>query len=563
MALSLSACTRDSSGTSAPGASGVETDGGTRRAGLAADDLAADDLAAIGPFDRSLPERAPRAFSGDPDPGALHEALWNPVSFLRQRGGLPEVTERVPVVIVGGGMSGLFSAYHLRQHRWVLLEQGPRLGGNSRGESFGDLDYSIGAAYLARPSPNTPWAALLDEIGASALGRVSAHPGTVGLRGKVVEGFWEGAGVPAAQQGAVTRLGRYLRQVFEGVGGHTYPEIPCTTDAHRQVVNGLDRQSFAEHVRALLGAEPRGALRTLLEHYCWSTLGGGTAELSAAAVLTNIAAEFGEMVALPGGNGRLVECLLERLSPTLAPDSLRTRSLVIDVRRVPAGVHVTYVDAQGTLRTIEAAVVILACPKFVVKRILQGIEPERAAAIAKIHYRSYLVANVLLRGAPRHDLHGLYLLGDGETDFSDLTRASERSGYTDLVLANFARPHPERTVLTLYRPLPFDGARAQMLSPGYYDSVRQDTERQVVETVLPMMGFLPGQLHDLRLSRWGHPIPLCRPGLIAEGLPEAVGRPFAERVLFAEQDTWLSPWVEAAAEQARIASDAARKLIAS
>ena len=51
-------------------------------------------------------------------------------------------------VIVGGGMAGLASAYYLRDHNFLLLEQYDTLGGQSRGSSYHGLAYSYGAAYF-------------------------------------------------------------------------------------------------------------------------------------------------------------------------------------------------------------------------------------------------------------------------------------------------------------------------------------------------------------------------------------------------------------------------------
>lgn len=552
IALTLPACTRPQR----------EAEGNTLPASPQGRAAQKPSLAAIGPIDRTRPNIAPREFSGDPTPTAIHEALWNRDAFLQQRGGLPKATERAPVVIVGGGMSGLIAAYHLKDQPLVLLEQGPRLGGNSRGESWHGVDYSIGAAYMAEPTEDTWWADFLREVGVTSRWRESGEVGTIGLAGKIVPGFWDGKTVPPAQAPAVTRLRDHFLSVLNGTGGLQYPEIPSPDAESRQWVNTLDGKSFTEHVRSVLGAEPTGQLRALLEYYCWSTLAGSTSELSAATALNNFAAEFGKLVVLPGGNSALAEAIVKRLISTLPPTALRPQSLAIDVRRTQEGVQVTYGDAQGNLRGILAQAVILACPKFVVKNILWGIEPKRAQAIAQMSYRSYLVANVLLRGQPKQShLHDLYMLGAGNNTFEDPRAAVERAGFTDLILANYTQPHPERTVLTLYQGLPYDGTRPMMLTPNFYNSVHNAAQRQLEQEILPMLGFSPDQMVDLRLTRWGHPIPLARAGLISGGLPETLTAPFAERVFFAEQDNWVSPWVEAAAAEARRAALAVRKVL--
>lgn len=61
----------------------------------------------------------------------------------------PEKVEKtVDFVIIGGGIAGLTSAYYLRDHDFLLLEQYDTLGGQSRGSNYRGIGYSYGAAYM-------------------------------------------------------------------------------------------------------------------------------------------------------------------------------------------------------------------------------------------------------------------------------------------------------------------------------------------------------------------------------------------------------------------------------
>jgi len=60
---------------------------------------------------------------------------------------LPKPSAEYDVVIVGGGPSGLMSAYRLRNLNFLLLEKEPRLGGNAISERWRGVWYSTGAAY--------------------------------------------------------------------------------------------------------------------------------------------------------------------------------------------------------------------------------------------------------------------------------------------------------------------------------------------------------------------------------------------------------------------------------
>ncbi|MCW5605061.1 MAG: NAD(P)/FAD-dependent oxidoreductase, partial [Burkholderiales bacterium] len=114
------------------------------------------DLSGIGPIDRTLPDGPLTRYSGD-GPALPHGILRNQTkdAYLASRGGLPEPSEKVPLVVVGGGISGLTTAYQLRHHQPVILERAPRFGGNARGESWQGIDYAIGAAYFVKPEADS------------------------------------------------------------------------------------------------------------------------------------------------------------------------------------------------------------------------------------------------------------------------------------------------------------------------------------------------------------------------------------------------------------------------
>ncbi|MEP0774353.1 MAG: FAD-dependent oxidoreductase [Acidobacteriota bacterium] len=498
-----------------------------------------------GPIDRTLGEVAPTTFSGE-EPEPAHRLLWDRESFL---GSAPPAgdPEQVPLVIVGGGIAGLTTAWLLRAHRPVLLERAPRFGGASRGESWRGIDYATGAAYFIRPEERTPIARFLEELDLSP--RIKTEEDPVVLGGRRFDHFWEGASTPAGAA-QIRRLGRYFQAVLEEEEGQLFPDIPVTDSARRAHVDDLDRRSFLDHLQGVAGGPLHPHAAAVIEHYCWSSLGASMAEVSAAAGLNFYASEFGEVCVLPGGNAAVAERLVDRLATGLPPGHLRPGCLAVDVQVVDEGVRIRYADQQGRLHTLLARAAVLACPKFVAGKILREAEASRLAAIARLRYRAYLVANVLLGRSVRHDFYDLFLAGEGTAPYADLEAAAARQGATDVVLGTWARPQRERTVLTLYRPLPFDGGRAAVYDEDSHAGYRAQFAAQLEREILPLVGARPADVVDLRLARWGHPLPVAEVGLIADGVPEALGAPFRGRVFFAQQDTWALPAFETAVTEA-------------
>lgn len=506
---------------------------------------------AAGPIDRGIGETGPALFSGD-DPRRAHRILWDKPAWLAAHGGrYPAPAERVPLVVVGGGLGGLTAAYLLRKHQPVVLEQAARFGGNARGESWRGMDYAIGAAYFTAPDEGSPLAALYAELGVDRLWRSKPEGHPVALDGRLVEDFWQGETAPAAQRRQFRDLAGYFHRLYNEEGGLRYPQIPAATAAERAHVNALDRSSFRRHVESRLGGRRlHPHIRTAFEHYCWSSFGASFSEVGAAAGLNFFAAEFGDILMTPGGNAAIAERLHARLGRQLPEGHLRAGALVANVRAVPGGFEVAYEDAAGTLRCLHARAVVMACPKFVVARLVEGLEQERLEALRRLRYRSYLVANVLLERRLAQVPYDLYLLGDGATDGRDIRAAATRQGATDVVFGQFLHPDAASSVLTLYRPLPFDGARPELLAEAAYANVLREFEAQVVEGILPLLSLRREDIAGIRLARWGHALPVAETGLIAGGTVDRLRKPFRGGMFFVQQDNWALPAIETATAEA-------------
>jgi len=515
--------------------------GCSRKSGVSPALLSPLDL--ISPIDR-CPAPTITTFTGD-DPTRGHAALWSRDAYLAARGGVPAPSEQAEVVVVGGGMSGLTTAFHLKDHRPLVLEQAPRFGGNSKGESWQGIDYSIGAAYLLLPEEGSEVAALLTSLGLSGQRLEEEDPVLSG--GAITERFFDGDWA-GSDTGHVRAVAEYLRAVWNEEG-QVYPEIPLVDGENAEHVKRLDRVTFRRHLEQIAKRPLHPLVDTLIEQYCWSSFGASANEISAAAGLNFFTAEFGTKLVFPAGNATVAEALVTRLSDALPPQSLRTNALVVRIARVNAGVEVTYEDGGGALRTVLAQWVVCACPKFVVKRIVDALEPRRVKAIDRLRYRSYIVANLWLSRAPSRHFYDVYMLGE-PLGRRAVREAAIARGATDVILANFSQHVDRGAVLTLYQGMPFEGARAELFVPGSFERVRAGFQSQIEREVLPALGLSTADVQELRLTRWGHPLPVAAAGLIADGVPATLRAPFQGRVLFAEQDSWALPAFETAVAEA-------------
>jgi hypothetical protein len=97
--------------------------------------------------------------------------------------------------------------------------------------------------------------------------------------------------------------------------------------------------------------------------------------------------------------------------------------------------------------------------------------------------------------------------------------------------------------LTLYWPLPWASARFTLI----LDDPLLTYARRVAPQLRRMLALLEvpeSAVRQVRISRWGHALPLARPGLIADGVCDLIRRPLDDRVYFVNQDNWSLPAVE-------------------
>jgi len=301
-----------------------------------------------------------------------------------------------PVVVVGGGITGLAAAHQLQEsgEDFVLLEASPRIGGRIDGGRVGPLDIDSAAdGFLAR---QPEMADLCVEIG---LGDQLVRPS-----GKRAFIWADGAlrpipapsvlGVPldpdaVSVSGIVSEAG--VQDLRSGLAATHPPLVADSTvgAALRPVVGG---EVFERLVDPLLGGINAGSADRM-------SIMAGAPQLAAAAaiggdMLAHLSKQAGESAKSPGpvflgvegGTQRIIERLALRLAPHLG---LATPAL--GLRRAQRGWIVDTPDGGVT-----ASRVILTSPASISADLVAPFCPESAALLRGLAYSSAVLVTFVI-----------------------------------------------------------------------------------------------------------------------------------------------------------------------
>ena len=412
----------------------------------------------------------------------------------------PPVSARHDVVIVGGGMSGLASAYLLQNRDFLLLEKEPHWGGNAYPMEYEGQVYATGAAFIWKDDNAYP---LAKELGLEPL-PVENWDGTI-VKGEFIPDTW-GEGLNHLPYSAS------VRQSFE-----KFKREMLAIDLKKRA-----HELFGVSLASLIkGYAPE--VKQWWDGYGpsnWGATSEDSAALLAVAEVQNFAGKDRRDLrhTWPGGIGALSKRLANTLQARFA-DRMFTNATIVAVSPQNNEVHITYVDA-GVLKTVSAKTVIMATPKFITRRLVEGLPEAQSDAMHQIHYVPYAVVNLIFDKQVFNKGYDNWCPGNKFTDFI----------VADWVIRKQPGYQPKFNILTCYTPMAEDDRGYLLTEPG---------ARKIAQAVLQdFQKLFPGSDTDpveVHIYRRGHPMYMSTPKLYTEVQP-LVRHPM-ERVFFANTDS--------------------------
>lgn len=355
---------------------------------------------------------------------------------LRDRapGEAPRRTERVPLVIVGGGMAGLCAAWRLRRRGFddfVVLELEDAAGGNARSGENGVSAYPWAAHYVPVPDARAAWVReMFEDFGVLRDGAwdermlVTAPRERLFRWGRWHEGFENALIDTPADRHEWRRFGEEMA-ALRATGEFT---IPSALGVKPSALDGMSMARWMDE-RGFRSA----GLRWYADYGCRDDYGASLADTSAWAGIHYFASRPGEdeehgTLTWPEGNGWITRRLLERVG-----GHVRTGAPVRRVERAGSGVRVLAGEVE-----YRADAVIWAAPSFLAPYVVEGAPPVRFA------YSPWLTANLTLDHWPAE--HGF------EPAWDNVIHDSPSLGYVVATHQSHTF-RPPRTVWTYYHAL--------------------------------------------------------------------------------------------------------------
>ena len=417
---------------------------------------------------------------------------YEPMHRIRD-GHAPHVTahlkpsKKVPLVIIGGGLSALTLAYAMRDTEFLLLERECHLGGNAKSGEYKGIRYAKGSAYLVDTAE--PYGPLYNEIGLdlSPVGK----PDDMMLNPTIHT--WQGLeDSPVGND--FHALKHHLRHL---VKHNQLPPVPIQQATHQHMA--LDTMSFARYLTRLgMSDEMQG----IINAYCFSALGGSIQTISAYAGLNFYSEILSPLIAFPGGNAMVAKKLIDRIHQAGA-GRMETNVTVFNIEPKDESALVHYWDNNHPdhITTVQANAVAMCTPYKIIPRIISTLPATIAKPLLAMQYGAYIVANCCFEGRP---------MPQGYDHWT-----ADNPAFTDFILADACLPETSRSehhsVLTVYAPCQQPAVqRHQLLS----DQHRQDWAFGIAQQLHKTMDFSPKQLKAVRLTRYGHQLLTSSVGLI-------------------------------------------------
>lgn len=465
---------------------------------------------------------------------------------IRQKENINSFSEiiRVNKLIIGGGISGLSTAYHLNENGendFLLLEMNNEIGGNSSAWKTPYTWAPRGAHYLSLPNDdNFPLIRFMEKhqlITGKIDGkyvyneRHLCHAPNERLlyRGQFQEGLVPEYGVDEKAMKEIEHFFAWMRELKSALdeNGMLLFNIPSRNGKLQQHIEELDQETFLSFLTKHEVTNPE--LIWFLDYCCRDDFGAGMDKVSAWAGIHYFAArkanpynaEPTSVLTWPEGNFHLSKMLAHPVSDKIKKD-LVVHQIIENQKEVE--VLAFNVDKKIWIKYIAEKVVV-SCPSYVTQHILQSAQWPHEFFNGFTHF-PWFIGIVTVKKLPTTE-NGVPLAWD------NVKYGTKGLGYVSNRHQELKRMEGP-LVLSVY--LTLDELSANEGRKHLFRANEKELVKRVVDELKGIHPKIEEEILSIDLQRWGHGMITPVPGSLKKQLEYQSLSKNVKRVYLAHTD---------------------------
>jgi len=459
---------------------------------------------------------------------------------------IPKYTLQVPILIVGGGVSGLTVGYHLWKEGikdFLLLDNSDKIGGNAISGNNQYSDYPLGAHYLTLPNlDNVDLINFLNDNGYivgfdndglpeyNEQDLCHAPQERLFIKNKWQEGLVPHYGIDQVELQQITTFFQYidkLKDLKDGNGSYVF-NIPISKSSFDDEWLKLDNITFKQWL--LDNNYSSEALFWFLNYGTKDDYGTIIDDISALVGLHYFAARRGAaangvsntILTWPEGNNKLVRTLSNNFN-----DKIKSTTMVLDIDTSGDQLRVTCVDGKS-MEVFEVVCddCVLATPQYINNRLLENTPEYTSRTVPTIEYSPWIVANIILNNW-NEDPSFVPLCWD------NVIYGSDSIGYVYAQHQNMEVVHGPK-VITWYYPITHKLGKDARNFLANTDN--EFWKNKIINDLEMAHPGIADKIMNIKLWEWGHAMVKPLPGTISNLMKLKSKYSLQNRVHFCHSD---------------------------